>query len=386
MKASSVAVEMGWSGPRQTRLEQSEQVEISTGDLANLVRALRFPGQFFTTAPGSKVLPEDLLFRAPKATTLSEKDYLAQFSACVGDLLDTMDSIDRLPPVRLPRVASGTASQWVAAQVREVLGVELDQPIGYLMHELERAGVPVVVRSRGVGDTPLEWETNQSGPLAEKHLGYSSWTGSFGARPLVVLRAVDSWERTRWTVAHEIGHLVMHTGRTTGEAEEAEASRFASELLAPRDAIAAELPAHVTLFNLLDIKLKWGISISALVRHLFETGLITEQRYQMLGKQIYTRRNPATGRTWGRTEPGWDARRPERPRLLSKWAERCYRTAHPGMLTSMGLIWPQDLLEEMLALQRTAPASDGRQRPVVPAATGHASVIDFEFQRRSRRA
>lgn len=98
---------------------------------------------------------------------------------------------------------------------------------------------------------------------------------------MTVTKAIDSWERTRWTVAHELGHIALHHGVLDGAAE-LTASMFASELLAPAEVLANELPAHVTLRELVPLKLRWGISIGALILHLRRHELIAPARAETL--------------------------------------------------------------------------------------------------------
>lgn len=80
-----------------------------------------------------------------------------------------------------------------------------------------------------------------------------------------------------------------------------------------RGALAREVPAVPTLGDLVDVKAKWRISLGALIIHLRESKLIDEARADTLQRQLYTRVNPETGHTWGKTEPGWNSRTPERP-------------------------------------------------------------------------
>ena len=108
------------------------------------------------------------------------------------------------------------------------------------------------------------------------------------------MRAVSSWERTRWTLAHEVGHVLLHHNGLRSGAEE-EAGRFASELLAPIASIREELPGSITLSALRAIKSRWGISMGALVRHLYVNKLISDERWRTLQRQLYTRKNQETG-------------------------------------------------------------------------------------------
>lgn len=386
MTGKAVMDHMGWKGARQTRLEQSETTALDVAKATRLATVLRFPVEFFTTAPVSRVEPSDLLFRAPKSTTLTEREYLAQFAAGAGDFLETLHARWQLPPVKLPVLDRDTDVAQAARKVRELLGVEPDVPIRHLMYDVERCGVPVVLRRRRSKSTgELDWSVPEE--PKEKHLGYSTRVGEFRDRPLVVVRAIDSWERTRWTLAHEIAHLVLHADGVHNDGQEEQASRFASELLAPAAAIADEVPAVPSLMNLVPLKMRWGISIAALLRHLHESGLIDPRRYEMLQRQLYTRINPQTGHTWGRTEPGWDERVPERPRLIAKWVERCFNATTVTMLAPLGLIWPQDLLEDFLAGQRPAPST--ARVPTVPSQTAPIednNVVEFDRFRQKRRA
>lgn len=393
MTATAVMEQMGWRSPRQTRLEQAETAALDAREFEALVALLRFPARFFTTAPVSRVAARDLLFRAPKATTVTEKEYLAVFANVVGDLVDQLNGLQKGPVVALEPLPVGTDVVTAAARARAWLGREEYEPIRYLTYDLEAAGVPVVLRtkhSRSTGRVDWDTEDEPCGGLTEKHLGCSARTGEFRQRPLVLMRSVDSWERSRWTIAHEIGHLVLHRHGEVSDDQENEASRFASELLAPAAAIAAEITDAPTLNHLIPVKLKWGISLGALIMHLRESKLIDEHRAAMLQRQLYTRINSETGRTWGRTEPGWDARLPEQPRLLIKWIEACYGATSADMLAALDLIFPADLLADILAGQRgaTAPRPARIDIALAPAAgpeRGDAVVVAASERFRSRR-
>lgn len=371
LSGTAVMERMGWRSPRQTRLEQSDTAVLDNADFERLVTLLRFPPTFFTTAPVSRVTVRDLLFRAPRSTTVTEKEYLAVFANVVGDLLGHLNALATLPPVLLDPLPAGTDVVSAAAQTRRRLGLEAQAPIKSLIYEMEAAGVPVVMRmKRSRSSGQVEWGTDEDEPvglLTEKHLGCSTRVGAYRERPLVLLRALDSWERTRWTAAHEIGHLLLHRFGDVSDEQEREASRFASELLAPAEALAREVSRVPTLNDLVEVKAKWRISLGALIIHLRESRLIDEVRADTLQRQLYTRANPETGHTWGKTEPGWNSRRPERPRLLRRWMEECYGSVAPDALAAQDLIYPTDLLADFLAGQRGAPG---------PAAASPAPVVD----------
>ncbi|SDQ36231.1 protein of unknown function [Tsukamurella pulmonis] len=367
---------VGWKGAKLTRLERTETVTVPEDEFERLAEALRYPQSFFTTAPLSRVESDHLLFRAPKSTTMTEKERMAQFIALVGDFfLLELDRQRKLPPVRLSP-APGLDAVAAAALARKNLLIETGQPIGNVTYMVERAGVTVVMRRERFSGSASE--DNSRGRL-EKHLGCAAWFGEFSERPIMVLRELDSWERTRWTVAHELGHLMLHGNiAELSDDHEEEASRFASEFLAPMAEVRESLSTSPSLLNLLPVKEKWGISLGALLRHLHDSGELPDDRYETLRTQLYTRVNAETGYTWGRTEPGWNDRLPERPRLLSRWLEEIHGSSSAGVVAAKDNMWERDLVSEFLTGQRSGPGNDSKTQ------VARGDVVDFQAYRKQR--
>lgn len=355
MTVTAVMEALEWKHSRLNRLEKSTTTSLPIEDFERLVEVLRFPPKFFTAAPASRVHQGDLLFRAPKSITATERQYLAQFAALAGDFLDELNARTQLPPVKLPIQSVDTQVEQAAETVRRSWGLDPGLPIEYLTHEIERGGVVVVVRRLLTSSSRRVLGDSDSTGKLDKHLGYSVRVGEFNTRPLIVVRQSNSWERTRWTLAHEIGHLTLHASGNVTETSEEQASQFASELLAPAAVLAKEVSRAPSLAELLPVKAKWGLSLGALLRHLHTSGLLTEPRFEALRRQLYTRANTETGTTWGRVEPGWDDREVERPRLISKWLEMAFSARSAAMLAPYDLPWPQDLVEDFMAGQRSGP-------------------------------
>lgn len=112
-------------------------------------------------------------------------------------------------------------------------------------------------------------------------------------------------DRQRFTVAHELGHLVLHQDNppppTAVEATrmEKQAHRFGASFLAPAEALLADLDARggrVTLTTLAQLKEIWGVAIKALVMRFRHLGVIDEDQARSLYKQISARR-------WNTVEP-----------------------------------------------------------------------------------
>lgn len=389
MTVTAVMESLGWKHSRLNRVERSPTTTLSAEDFERLVAVLRFPAKFFTTVPTSRVHPRDLLFRAPRSITATEREYLAQFAALAGEFLDELHTRVKLPPVRVPVLDSETPVDQAAAEVRKAWGLDPDAPIGYLTHEIERNGVAIVMRRLLTSSSRRILGDEDSTGKLDKHLGYSVRVGEFNTRPLIVVRQSSSWERTRWTLSHEVGHLVLHAAGSVNEEREEQASAFASEFLAPAAVLADEVSRAPSLAELLPVKARWGISLGALLKHLHTSKLLSDERFEALRRQLYTRTNTETDTTWGRVEPGWKDREVERPRLLSKWLEMAFSATSPVMLAPYGLIWPQDMLEDFAVGQRTGPPANTARVVEEPASvvamTGtHSNVVRFPVGRRRR--
>jgi Zn-dependent peptidase ImmA (M78 family)/transcriptional regulator with XRE-family HTH domain len=91
-------------------------------------------------------------------------------------------------------------------------------------------------------------------------------------------------DRERLTLAHEIGHIVMHHVVTEGDPED-EANRFAAEFLMPAREIGADL-SNMTLPKAAAMKSYWKVSMQALIVHAHRLGKIDERTYKNLFIQM----------------------------------------------------------------------------------------------------
>ncbi|WP_406510661.1 ImmA/IrrE family metallo-endopeptidase [Streptomyces sp. NBC_00212] len=137
-------------------------------------------------------------------------------------------------------------------------------PIDDLVALLEDAGALVVVRD--LGTTELD--------------AVSQWPHD--RTPLVLLNSTAPADRSRFSLAHELGHLIMHREPGEGRAQETQADRFAAELLMPHEVILSELKPGIDVGRLMDLKARWGVSMAALIRRAVDLGVISEWQYRTL--------------------------------------------------------------------------------------------------------
>jgi Zn-dependent peptidase ImmA (M78 family)/DNA-binding XRE family transcriptional regulator len=136
-----------------------------------------------------------------------------------------------------------------------------------------------------------------------RHLGMSVRSNSL---PIIcVAKQGIPGDRQRFTVCHELGHLILHGDQpppATSEVAtrmERQANRFAAAFLTPAEAIVESLDefgGRVTLQTLAKVKAVWGVAIKSLVGRYRSLGLIDEDQARSLYKQLSARR-------WTKVEP-----------------------------------------------------------------------------------
>jgi Zn-dependent peptidase ImmA (M78 family)/transcriptional regulator with XRE-family HTH domain len=290
---------------RQVHVHPSAIAQLETGRmqpspelLDALSGATGFPPVFFMR-PSRPPLPlGSLRFRARAAMTARQRRQACWYAQTLYELMASLAAQTEYPAPRLPRLAGDPVT--AAAVTRQVLGLPLDRPIGPLIRTLERHGVWVLA-------IPV--------PLPRRD-ACSTWAGGDGARPIIVVAATPAGDRRRFSVAHELGHLVLHhTPEGAPHALEQQADAFAEAFLLPEAAMRAALVPPITLTTLADVKVRWGVSLQALIRRAHTLDLLTPSQYRSLHAQLGAR--------------GWRTREPiavpvERPRALRQLAELLY--------------------------------------------------------------
>lgn len=114
-----------------------------------------------------------------------------------------------------------------------------------------------------------------------KLFGMSCWTRR--GHPLFFLNSTAPTHELRWTMAHELGHLIMHGIPTNGDPEK-EADEFAGEFLAP---VAYFKPAarKLTFDRLPQLKTYWGLSMKGVIKRAETVGAIDSKTAVRLYKQ-----------------------------------------------------------------------------------------------------
>ena len=120
-----------------------------------------------------------------------------------------------------------------------------------------------------------------------------------GKFPVVFSNKRSLGDRQRFTLAYELGHLVMHLQTNPSFTRDIshEANEFAAEFLMPEKDIKGDFKDGVNLNVLADLKRKWKVSMQALLYRANDIGVITDNQKRYLINQFNSmnirRREPA---------------------------------------------------------------------------------------------
>lgn len=295
---AELAHEIGIDQSRIARLEHN------TADLSRHVDqiawATGFPAPFFSRESGPEFPLGSLLYRSKTSLSKGDRSKLHQLARLAYEIAASMARRFQPLELHLQRIQ---AEPTAAAEVtRSVLGLSPDGPVIHLTKRLESAGIFVIALPDAVPE----------------HDAFSLWADfDFEQRrPVIVTTAGKSGDRMRFSLAHELGHLVLHkTGFGRLSKFEDEANSFAREFLLPRSAMLNELHEPVTLGSLAELKKRWGVSIQALIMCACSLGVITPYQRKYLIKQL-------NRKGWAKAEPVTIPL--ERPRLFRQMAEMLY--------------------------------------------------------------
>lgn len=278
---------------------ESGTLSVSEKQIRLIADALSYPLSFFT----KKIRPIEsstLCYR--KRKTMSTKDVtrleskLTILSNCIDDLQESIE----LPELTLPPIEPTGSYRPDEIAYRIRLHLRLPQgPINNFINILELNGIVVV---------PIDINGT------DKFDGLSVLTERMNT-PVIWLNDNMPNDRKRFTLAHELGHIIMHLRnpnlkKSTEEMDE-EADLFAAEFLLPQSQCESDL------WNLRykDLNLKktyWKVSKAFLIQRAAQLNCISERTKQYLFITL-GRNNERT------TESGWVSL--DQPQTLSKMTD-----------------------------------------------------------------
>lgn len=258
----------------------------SSGVLLSLSKALGVPAEYFLRT--ERVELQEIEYR--KHTKLPKK-LLRQIE---GDVIEQVERylelehvFPTLPikPFKIPdnlpeRINHYAEIEVVADRVREAWDLG-SNPIPELTDTLEENGIKVF-------QTKL-FHGNRFDGLA----------ATVNGMPIIVVGEEWPGDRQRFTLAHELGHLLMR-GRLSNALDEEKASnRFAGAFLVAKSVVFNELGQHRRWLEpqeLCVLKKVYGFSMGGWIHRANDLGILADVHYQMMAR-LFRSRN------WHKKEP-----------------------------------------------------------------------------------
>jgi Zn-dependent peptidase ImmA (M78 family)/DNA-binding XRE family transcriptional regulator len=110
-----------------------------------------------------------------------------------------------------------------------------------------------------------------------------------GKYPVIVLNKNFPVERKRFSLLHELGHVLLDISDSCTMKDEDVCHKFASEFLLPKNIVIEEFGGkreNITYSELISIQEKYGISIKAIVYRLKDAGILNENQHSGFYKKI----------------------------------------------------------------------------------------------------
>ena len=267
LSMSGLAMEVGVSANAIKKYEHGVNMPSSVNLLA-LAKALNVRTEYFFRP--IKVELKGIEYRKRANTP---KKILNQINGDVMDqaerwteLLDLYpDSVKPVPSFALPdglpeRISAAEEIEAIANFMRAAWDLGLN-PIPDLIDTLESKGVMII-------------STN-----VEAKKKFDGLAGSIGDMPVVVVSAHQPGDRQRFTLAHELGHLVLRGRLAENLNEEKACNHFAGAFLFPKQAVLQHLGENRSAIEpreLFMLKHEFGISMMAILIRVFQCGVISE--------------------------------------------------------------------------------------------------------------
>lgn len=266
--------------------------------LDRLAKVLAVHPSFFGVGrPLARVDTVNAHFRSLRSARVSDRQKALATATLVWELTFALERYVKLPEADLPDIGPGSSPSDAAALLRRHWNLPAG-PVKHLVATVESRGIVVAVRPLGEIDA------------------VDAFSVVIVDRPIIITtpRRSQNVFRHRFSIAHEIGHLLLHAD--SGEhsaAIEKEADEFAAAFLTPATSMDVALPQRLDLTTLDRLGRTWGVSPHSLVRRMVERGRTTESSARRAYQRLAATNDPSADPT--------SAYLGEVPTLLKKAAE-----------------------------------------------------------------
>ena len=259
------------------KYERGEMMPGSTVLLA-LAKALNVSPEYLLSERQIELAGVDFR-KAPQAGAKEERAVQAA----------VLDQVERY--LELEELVPGSESVWMAPDGAEfvIRSIEEAEPAADALREKWSLGIDPIpnlaelLEDKGIKVIALRLPENVSGSKAfVRRLGRQDV-------PVIVVNQAHNGERQRFSLAHELAHLVLNFVGLSDVEQEKAADRFAGAFLMAKEMMLRALGAHrksISLGELAELKKIFKVSIASLAVRCSQIGVLAKASYGRLWGQL----------------------------------------------------------------------------------------------------
>ncbi|MCL2353383.1 MAG: XRE family transcriptional regulator [Defluviitaleaceae bacterium] len=257
--------------------ENGKELNPDLGIIKRLADFLKFPLSFFyEQSLDYEGESKSVYFRSQLTTKPRYRKQQVAKIAIVATIYDFVSQYIDFNSPELPKLSNSNEPETLAAELRHHWRLG-EKPIENIVHIVEGKGIIV-----------NEFTSDTTAIDACSHMVDLNGSGRF----LIGYSSNNlSASRIHFDVAHELGHIFMHEFTEDVEAlskeefreREREAHSFASAFLLPKESFLNDLySVPFSIPGYTRLKMKWNVSIAAMVRRAYDLGAIPYDDYQKM--------------------------------------------------------------------------------------------------------
>lgn len=295
-----------------------------------ITNKLNFPSSYFFQEDSFDINAKTTYFRALLSANKNARLQQVVKIKHLAMIYEILSNYLEFPQLNIPDISEFLNSDEIdydaiAQKVREYWGIS-KKPIEDFPYLLEKNGIIVA-----------------SYPVSQDNIdAYSQKINIDGQDKFIIVLSDDknSAVRSNFDAAHELGHILLHDwnldleelSREDFKKQEKQANNFAAAFLLPKETFLKDVSLYPRdLKYYIELKRKWKVSISAMLIRANKLGVINDNQYQYLMKQMAFNK-------WRQNEPLDNVIIKQEPILLSKSIE---------MLIGNNVFNAQELLDEL---------------------------------------
>lgn len=253
-----------------------------------IASVLKYPTSFFyKPMPANENASSAVFFRCKKTTKVKALNAAREKIEIFREINDYLEKYIDFPTLDLPKITyeddginplDNEQIEQYAITLRKYWGLG-NRPIDNLIS---------IVQKKGIMVSKMQLRLN-------KLDAFSVW---FDNKPFIFLSSdKDTNVRIRFDIAHELGHLLMHSdyyseedlkNSAIHEKLENEADRFAGAFLLPKETYSKDV-FSTSIDHFIQLKVKWKASIGCMIYRCDTLGILSPNQIKYLKDQMTTR-------------------------------------------------------------------------------------------------